>query len=344
MQIEELNDKNKLEEFVSRCLQKTFLQSYNWGEFNKKEGEKVWRFGIYSGGSLISIVQVVLIKARRGTFLFIPHGPLFLEGCQKKKEVFETVVEHLKKLALKEKASFIRVSPILQRNQENIELFKSLGFLQAPLHMHPELTWELNLSPSEDELLMNMRKTTRYLIKQGIKSLDVEIVKSRNIEDIKKFNKVYQETVARHKFSPFSLNYLENEFNSFSGDDQIMIFLGKYKGEVVSSSMIIYHSRVGYYHQGASSNKRCKIPVSYLMQWEAIREAKARGCIKYNFWGIAEDKNLKESKHPWAGLSLFKMGFGGKREEYVKTQDLPLSIMYWPTHIFEKLRKKMRNL
>jgi len=79
------------------------------------------------------------------------------------------------------------------------------------------------------------------------------------------------------------------------------------------------------------------------LQWEAIKEAKQRGCERYNFWGIADEKS-KIKKHPWWGLSLFKMGFGGYRKEYVKTQDLPLSPSYWLTFIFEKIRKIKRGL
>ena len=79
-----------------------------------------------------------------------------------------------------------------------------------------------------------------------------------------------------------------------------------------------------------------------LMQWEAIKEAKQRGCEEYNFWGIAPNDN---KNHPWAGLSLFKKGFGGYRRDYVKTQDLPLSKVYTLiTRPFEKLRKIKRRL
>ncbi|GAI33015.1 unnamed protein product, partial [marine sediment metagenome] len=36
-------------------------------------------------------------------------------------------------------------------------------------------------------------------------------------------------------------------------------------------------------------------PASYLLQWEAIKEAKNRGCKLYNFWGIAEIESKKTS-------------------------------------------------
>ena len=61
----------------------------------------------------------------------------------------------------------------------------------------------------------------------------------------------------------------------------------------------------------------------------------------YNFWGVVPES---EKNHPWAGLSLFKKGFGGKEKEYVKTQDYILSPMYWLTYIFEELRKRKRRL
>jgi len=88
-----------------------------------------------------------------------------------------------------------------------------------------------------------------------------------------------------------------------------------------------------------------KIPVSYLLQWEAIKEGKKRGCKTYNFWGIAPESELEAKKdHPWKGLSLFKKGFGGYKKEYVKTQDFPLSWKYWPIYLFEEIRKRKRNL
>ena len=62
----------------------------------------------------------------------------------------------------------------------------------------------------------------------------------------------------------------------------------------------------------------------------------------YDFWGYVDPK--KEPSHPWAGPTLFKMGFGGEAHEYVKTQDLPLSWKYLPTALFEKVRKIRRHL
>ena len=105
--------------------------------------------------------------------------------------------------------------------------------------------------------------------------------------------------------------------------------------------MIIFHSKRGFYHQGASLPS--KAPVSYLLQWEAIKEAKRRGCERYNFWGIVPDTK-ENANHPWKGLSLFKKGFGGYEKDYLKTKDYPLSFRYWLVYVFEKIRKRKRHL
>ena len=114
---------------------------------------------------------------------------------------------------------------------------------------------------------------------------------------------------------------------------------------------MVFWQNMGFYHHGASLSKYKNVPVSYLLQWEAIKEAKRKGCQIYNFWGIANEKskikNQKSKinkKHPWWGLTLFKMGFGGYKKEYVRTQDLLLSSRYYLTYIFEKLRRIKRGL
>lgn len=347
VEIKEIIDKGVWESFLSQCKEKTFLDSWNWGEFQKKQGEKIWRLGIYDSEQrtmdkeqLIAVALVILVKARRGTFLFLPHGPVTESGFQSpRSSILKSLIDQLKIIVKQEKASFIRIAPIWEKSEKSIKIFKDLGFRNAPIHMHPELTWELDISSSEEDLLRGMRKTTRYLIKQAVNNDDIEVIKSQNINDLKEFDKIYQKTATRHHFVPFSLDYLEKQFSSFNPDNQIVIYLGKYQGKVVSSAMMVYWQNIGFYHHGASLPS--KMPVSYLMQWEAIKEAKLRQCHKYNFWGIAPDNS---KNHPWAGLSLFKRGFGGYRKDYVKTQDLPLSRSYYLTFAFELLRKKRRRL
>jgi lipid II:glycine glycyltransferase (peptidoglycan interpeptide bridge formation enzyme) len=357
LEIEEIKNKEIWENFLLECKEKTFLDSWNWGEFNKKMGNKIWRLGIYEIpnpkpqiSNLIGAALVIKIEARRGKFLFLPHGPVIKSQIPNpKSQILEFLVKELKKLAKEERASFIRIAPILERNDENIKIFKNLGFRDAPIHIHPELTWELDLSPSENELLMGMRKTTRYLIKQAQKNKEIEIKEENNFEGIEKFNQIYQLTKERHGFIPFSLEYLKNEFLAFSKENQVSVLLGKYKEEVVSGGIFIFWQKIGFYHHGASSQKYPKIPVSYLLLWEAIKKAKNLGCQKFNFWGIAPLSKFSVQRsefknHPWSGLTLFKIGFGGYKKEYVKTQDLVLSKKYWINFFIEKLRKKKRGL
>jgi len=333
IEIKEIKNKEIWENFLKECEEKTFLQSWNWGEFQKMMGNKIWRLGIFENSKLVNLILTIEIEAKRGTFLFIPH---LVSG-----KYLQVLVNHLKALSREEKADFIRISPVLERNEENIKIFKELGFRDAPIHMHPEVTWELDIKKPEEELIAQMRKTTRYLIRQAQKNSDIRIEQSLELRDIEKFNQLYQETVDRHHFVPFSLEYLKNEFLAFLQNDQLSIFLGKYKNDLVSGGIFIFWQNIAFYHHGASSLRYPKIPVSYLLLWEAIREAKNRGCKKFNFWGIAPEN---QRNHPWHGLTLFKMGFGGYKKEYVKTQDLQISKKYWLNFIIEKLRKTKRGL
>ena len=338
MEFKEIKNRKQWEGILSRCGEKTFLQSWNWGEFQKSFGNKIWRLAAQSGKNGLAAALTVKIKAKRGTFLFVPHGPAAAGGRAAKKAALASLLEKLKRTAAAEGASFIRIAPVWENKAENREIFKSAGFRDAPMHIHPELTWELDLTPPESRILANMRKTTRYLIRQGLKNKDIVIAQSG---DIAAFGKIYRETARRQKFIPFSPEYLQKEFRCFFPDKEALLFIGKYKGDAVCGAMVIFWQGAAFYHQGASLLKYPKVPVSYLTQWKAITEAKKRGCRVYNFWGIAP---ASKPSHPWKGLTLFKKGFGGAPKEYVRTKDFVLSPKYWPAFALEKLRKIKRGL
>lgn len=341
MKVKSIKDKQKWENFLAQCKQKTFLDAWNWGKFQEKRNKKIWRLGIIDR-ELRAVAQVIKINAKRGTFLFVPHGPVTddSERLENKVRFLKILKEKLRDIAEKEDASFLRVGPIWKRSSDNQKVFDDLGFRQAPLFIHPELTLELDLNQPERGLLKNMRKSTRRSIRKA-EQQGVETFKSKKVEDLDKFYELYQKVVDRNDFVPFSRDYVKKQFSTFLEDDQILTIFSRYKGEVLSSAIIVFWQDKAFYHHGAS-DLSYDVPISHPVQWEAIKEAKSRGCDVYNFWGVAPEDASED--HPWAGLTTFKTGFGGERKEYVKTQDLPLSLAYWPTFFFEKLRRKKRNI
>lgn len=338
MIIQEIEEKNIWDNFIFNQPDYTFLNSWNWGEFNFKLGHRIWRLGIFDDKKLIGIALVIKIIARRGTFLFCPHFPLFAKNYLG--EELKILIDFLVRLAKEESCNFIRISPLMADTEKNIEIFKNLKFRPAPIHMHAEVMWILELDLSEENLLAKMRKTTRYLIKKSQKDR-VEVFESKNIDDVKLFNNLYQETTQRQHFVPYSYDYLKNEFESFAGDDRVSLWFARYGEELIAAAMIVSYGKSAFYHQGASSLKYPKIPAAYLLQWEIIKEAKKRGINFYNFWGIAPDDN---PAHPWAGLSLFKKGFGGFEKRYLHAQDLPINYKYKINYLIEILRKRKRGL
>ncbi|MBI4359201.1 MAG: peptidoglycan bridge formation glycyltransferase FemA/FemB family protein [Candidatus Nealsonbacteria bacterium] len=341
MEIREITDKNTWESFLAGVAEKTFLQSWNWGEFSREMGEKIWRLGIFDQNELAAVALTEKKTSKRGTFLLVPHGPITQSAAPKPKaEILNVLTERLKLLADAEKASFVRVNPIWERNPENNNLFKD--FRPAPLQMHPESSWKLDIRPNPEDLLSQMRKTTRYLIRQAQKNRDIRIDQSQNLADVEKFSRFHDQVSQRQRFIPFSLEYLQKEFRAFAPDDGVRLFFGYHDNEVAAGSFVVFWSGIGFYHHAISLTRYAKFSIPYLLQWEAIQEAKRRNCVLYDFWGFIDPQQYP--RHPWAGPTLFKMGFGGRVFEYVRTRDLPLSKKYWLTYFFERLRKIKRRL
>lgn len=336
LDIKEIKEKSVWESFALSLKPNTFLHAWNYGEMQIALGEKVFRLGCFENEQLVGIAMGVTITAKRGKFLFCPHGPLVVSD---KAEYKEALVLALKNKAQEIGSAFLRISPLELMSGKKVELYKRLGMRPAPMHMHAETMWVLDIKPSEDDLMKGMRKTTRNLVRRAERD-GVTIRISRDVKDLDVFEQVYKETADRENFVGFSRKYLEAEFNAFVNDGQVFLAFAEYQGDVISTALITVYGNTGFYHQGASTRKHAKVPGAYLLQWEIIRELKRLGMERYNFWGIAP---TDDPKHPWAGLSLFKQGFGGYREDYIHAQDLPLKPSYWLTYLIEQIRRKKRG-
>ncbi len=327
MEIKEITDKNLWEKFISEYSPQSFFQSWNWGKTVRVEN--LWRLGLYKQDELIGIAQVQKVTAKRGTFLHIRHGPVFKVW---NKKYLNDLLIYLRKLSQEQKASFIRISPLIENSQINKSLFKNSGFRDAPIHrMDGEYVWVLDLDKDESSIFSGMRKTTRYLIRTAQK-IGVEINSGKDKKNLNDFLLLYAKTAARQHFVQHK--GIIEEFDNLASDDQILLFTGYYQRKLLAAALIVFYNHQAIYHHSASIEQ--KIPVNYLLQWEAIREAKRRKKKIYNFWGIAPEDN---KRHPWKGLTLFKTGFGGRIKEYMHAQDLPLSILYCTTYIADWLRK-----
>ncbi len=376
MLIKEIKNQSIWDDFFNQNGSPSFLHSWEWGEFQKSLDQLIWRLGVYEGNNLLAIALVIKISAKRGQFFFIPHGPIFnkevINNHQRIKNILNLLIKTLKEQAKKENFSFIRIAPLLIKSEENKKIFQSLGFRIAPIYMHAETIWQLPLNLSEEQLLSQMRKTTRYLIRKAQKE-NVIIEKQTDKQAVEDFYQIYQETAKREKFVPFSKEFIRKEFEAFDKTGRAIFLFAKVNNKAkmpvsndlggaqsrlvgtstpagvrntalsdyLASALIIFTPSTAFYHQGASIHT--KVPATYLLQWEAIKEAKKRGCCYYNFWGIY-DEDSKRAPKSWQGLTLFKTGFSGEKISYLETMDYPLSSKYWITFLWEKVLFLKRNL
>ena len=320
-------------ETCAKYEEANFHQSPRWAKVNELVGAKTITKDLMNDGVLLAMVR----DAKRGRYLEIPCGPVINWSNEKAvKEAMDTITA----IAKENNCVFVRVRPQLLGTDENLALLKKLGFRQSPMHLAAEHTVIIDLTKPEDQLLAEMRRQTRYEIKQA-KKQGIIIEKSNSEETFKEFHKVQVETAKRKGFIPPKIQNLLAEREAFGDDAQIYIAYTAER-EPIAYGLILKDINEAEYFEAASTDLNRRLPGAYALIWQVIEDLKKTDIKRFNLYGIAPQG---QPHHRYAGVTTFKTGFSNARTEYVPAHDFVISkFKYLKNLIVETIRRKKRHL
>lgn len=299
------------------------LQTWDWGEVKVATGWTMRPFRLRAGGRVVS--QWLLLY-RPLPFLpwaigYIPKGPtVHWENPADVEATLRAVMQVARDLGL----LFVKIDPDVDPERPEghhaVQVLRDLGWRPSPEAIQFRHTVLLDLRPSEDEILARMKPKWRYNIRlaqrRGVR------VRQGTLDDLPVFYALYQETAVRDGFLIRPYPYYRSVWEHFLRRDMAVLLVAEWEGRPVAGLMLFLFGRIAWYMYGASASGdvRRHMP-NHLLQWEAIRLARARGCTLYDMWGAPE--RLDPSDPLW-GVYRFKVGFGGIYQRWIGPWDYPV--------------------
>jgi len=231
IQIKE-NQKEMWNRFIAENCSESFLQSWEWGEFQRALKRNVWKIGVVDNNSfsenetiksqipnsqpkagpsraekLIAVALIVKYDLPFGwSYLYCPRGPVVNESRIKNQEsrILDFLFDEIKKIAREEKSLFLKIDPPIDWNIEygicqpkaGPPRAENLGFgnlKKSPSEIQPRDTLILDITKSEEELLKEMKQKTRYNIRlAGKKELRIKSYELRT-DNKKIFKEKFEE-------------------------------------------------------------------------------------------------------------------------------------------------------
>ncbi|MBQ3441216.1 peptidoglycan bridge formation glycyltransferase FemA/FemB family protein [Candidatus Saccharibacteria bacterium] len=338
LEIMDSESREQWDGFVSGRPEANFLQSWDFYEFHISRGKKVVRKLVFENGEIMGAYAGVVETAKRGTYMAIAGGPLI---DWKNSGLIKAVFEDIRAEGLKHKCVFVRVRPQLELSEKSLKIMKDNGLLKAPMYLSVEYAGILDLHKSEEEILTGASQGFRRKLRKAEKN-EIEITASANDSDIKDFCKLEKLHSERQKYVAFSSDFLTKQFEAFKKNGEVLIYTARKDGEILAQNFMIFYGPEASYHYGVSSQLGTKYSAAPLLHLAAMREARERGIMRYNLWGIV---GKDETEHRFYGVSEFKRSFGCEEFRYTPAHDMILSPMkYKLNKLVENARKKKRKV
>jgi lipid II:glycine glycyltransferase (peptidoglycan interpeptide bridge formation enzyme) len=292
-----------------------FLQSWQWGEFQRALGREVLR--LREGDGRAQLIRMALPFGK--SYWYCPRGPLgSLPSMRSDREVAQGL--------------FIRVEPAAAPEAGAVKV----------RDVQPGQTTIVDLGREREEIMAVMHEKWRYNIRLAErKGVRVYVAGERDPGALEVFWDLLRETTARDRFRAHGKGYYRSMLEALAGDPAkdgasrpvARLVFAEHDGRVLAANLMTYFGDTATYLHGASSRARRELMAPQLLHWTAMLDAKAWGYRRYDFWGVAPEG---AEDHPWAGVTRFKKGFGGAYVAYPGTYDLPLDRFWYGAYAFSR--------
>ena len=316
------------------------LQTSNWAALKARFGWEKQLVTSADGVDLAAGAQILYrwlpskrVPGRLFSIGYVPKGPVvhWDDPAQ-----VRFILGRMTANAREHRAVFLRIEPnLLDAEMPALEAsLADAGFRAAERSIQPRRTMLVDITGSEEDTLKRMKPKTRYNIRlaarRGI------VVRAGAECDLPVFSQLMRATGERHAFGVHSSAYYRAALDLFSPSGNVRLLVAEYEDRPLAALMVFALGKMAYYLYGASSNRERQRMPAYLLQWEAIRWARAIKCTHYDLWGVPdEDKETLEagfshrSDGLW-GVYRFKRGFGGRAIRWAGAFDRVLiPPLYW---------------
>jgi len=304
-------------------------QSKEWSNIKEANG---WEpvYCIYEATAYI-VGFVLLRKAVSilGNIYYCSKGPGFFKGYNADKDSkahFSEFVNDLKPFIARHDSSAILVKFEPELVVESDFDLNKLGLVKAKADLQFKATVFVDISAEEEDLLAQLKQKTRYNIRlaerKGV------VVEPRPMDEAG-VDLMYDLMLATQKRAGFFLrqkNYFKNYWQGLADADMGQLLIATHEGDVLGGVFVTAFGSKAYYKDGGSFETKRNLMAPYLLQWEAMKWAKAKGATSYDMVAVPPKSELDNPNHMQYGLYQFKRMFNEDVTEFVGCWDLPIHL------------------
>jgi lipid II:glycine glycyltransferase (peptidoglycan interpeptide bridge formation enzyme) len=331
-------DKDHYNRFVAQQPSGSFLQSWEWGMWQKKLGREPYRFLLEDGNRIVASLQVIKSPLPMGKYyLYLPYGPVVEKNFKFQISNFKYLLQELQQKF--PGAVFIRIE-----TKDRIEGLLSIA--KKTTNIQPGKTLIIDLSKSEEQLLAEMHQKTRYNIKlaqrHGVQVVSEPLVVPGHGLYVKEALDLITQTADRQDFQTFPRAYYEQFLDYFAlqnsgGDVKIYLYKALLDRELLTAAIMVDFGNTRTYLFGGSAAHHREAMAPHLLHFTAMLDAKRSGLNFYDFWGV------ETASGDQPGFVRFKMGFApqGSTIEYPGAYDIAHRKPLY--HAYKTLRRVNRT-
>ncbi len=219
-------------------------------------------------------------------------GPCLLPG--RSHELRQKMLTEMERMARRHKAMEIRLAPA--PNSHLQELLSTRGY-----HVVPRATALIDLTKSEEALWANLKKETRFQIRQGQK-FGLEAAEYGDNTTLEGLYACLEDMAQRKDVDLPPKEFFEAALHTLGPKKLVRFYAVKRQGRTLGSAMFIYHKGRTVGRFWGAIKETLPLRPYHVLMWKILTDAKRFGCHTCDLGGMPLDENH--------GIHRFKKGWG----------------------------------